>query len=90
MKKVVGLVLERGGIREFPFVWFWPDGAPGCVMMTHDVEGASGAAFCGELMDLDESFGVRSAFQVVPGRAVVVERRHEAAGRSWSSVAASR
>lgn len=66
MKRAAGLVLERGGAREIPFIWFWPDGAPGCVMMTHDVEGAAGAAFCGELMDLDESFGVRSAFQVVP------------------------
>ncbi len=39
MKRAVGLVLERGGVTEFPFIWFWPDGAPGCVMMTHDVEG---------------------------------------------------
>ena len=59
-------MLERGGVREFPFIWFWPDGAPGCVMMTHDVEGPAGAAFCDELMDLDERFGIRSAFQVVP------------------------
>lgn len=66
MKRAVGLVLERGGIRELPFVWFWPDGAPGCAMVTHDIEGAEGAAFCGGLMDLDDSFGVRSAFQVVP------------------------
>jgi len=66
MKRVVGLMLERCGIREFPFIWFWPDGAPGCVMMTHDVEGPSGSAFCGQLMDLDDQFSVRSAFQVVP------------------------
>jgi hypothetical protein len=66
MKRAAGLVLERGGAREFPFIWFWPDGAPGCVMMTHDVEGAAGARFAGELMDLDDEFGVRSSFQVVP------------------------
>jgi hypothetical protein len=66
MKKAAGLVLERGAVHEIPFIWFWPDGAPGCAMVTHDVEGAEGAAFCGELMDLDDSFGVRSAFQVVP------------------------
>ena len=59
-------MLERGGIREFPFIWFWPDEAPGCVMMTHDVEGAEGARHCDELMRLDEGFQVRSAFQVVP------------------------
>ena len=66
MRTAVGLVLERGGVRELPFIWFWPDGAPGCVMMTHDVEGAGGAAFAARLMDLDERFGVRSSFQVVP------------------------
>jgi hypothetical protein len=66
MRSAVGLLLERGGVREFPFIWFWPDGAPGCVMVTHDVEGAAGSRFCGELMDLDDRFGIRSSFQVVP------------------------
>ena len=66
MKQAVALVLERCGIRELPFIWFWPDGAPGCAMMTHDVEGPAGAKFCGQLMDLDGQFGIRSSFQVVP------------------------
>ena len=66
MKRAAGLVLERGGAREFPFIWFWPDGAPACVMMTHDVEGPEGAKSCGQLMDLDCQFGIRSSFQVVP------------------------
>jgi hypothetical protein len=35
-------------------------------MMTHDVEGAGGAASCDELMALDVQFGVKSSFQVVP------------------------
>jgi hypothetical protein len=66
MRRAVCLLLERGGAREFPFIWFWPDGAPGCVMLTHDVEGAAGATFCGQLMDLDDQFGIKSSFQVVP------------------------
>jgi hypothetical protein len=66
MRLAAGLVLERGGVSEFPFIWFWPDGAPGCVMMTHDVEGNSGSSFCDGLMDLDAQFGVRSSFQVIP------------------------
>ena len=61
-----GLALESRRIERIPFIWFWPDGAPSCAMMTHDVEGAAGAAFCGELMDLDDSFGIKSAFQLVP------------------------
>lgn len=66
MKQAAGLVIERGGVSELPFVWFWPDGAPACVMMTHDVEGAIGTAFCDQLMDLDESFGIKSSFQIIP------------------------
>lgn len=34
--------------------------------MTHDVEHAKGRNFCGELMNLDERFSVRSSFQIVP------------------------
>ena len=66
MKRVAGLLLEHGTVRELPFIWFWPDGAPGCAMMTHDVEGPAGADFCGQLMDLDERAGIRSSFQVIP------------------------
>jgi hypothetical protein len=66
MRQAVGLLLEQGGLDGLPFVWFWPDGAPGCAMMTHDVEGASGARFCDQLMDLDDRFGIKSSFQVVP------------------------
>jgi hypothetical protein len=35
-------------------------------MMTHDVEGPAGRDFCGALMDLDESFDIPSAFQIIP------------------------
>ena len=66
MQEVMALLLKHSGARRVPFVWFWPDGAPGCAMMTHDIESPAGEAFCDSLMDLDESFGIRSAFQVVP------------------------
>ena len=35
-------------------------------MMTHDVEGEAGIDFCDELMDIDDSFGIKSAFQLIP------------------------
>src|SRR5262249_50725537 len=66
MRTVLGLMLRKTGIRAIPFVWFWPDGAPSCVVMTHDVEGPVGGSFCETLMDLDDSFGMKSAFQIVP------------------------
>jgi hypothetical protein len=59
-------LMETAGLEEIPFVWFWPDGANSAAIVTHDVETASGRDFCGTLMDIDESFGIRSAFQVVP------------------------
>ena len=49
-----------------PFVWFWPEGKAGCAIMTHDVETASGLDFVGQLMDLDDSFGIKSSFQIIP------------------------
>jgi hypothetical protein len=35
-------------------------------MMTHDVEGQIGVDFCDELMNIDDSHGIKSAFQLVP------------------------
>jgi hypothetical protein len=34
--------------------------------MTHDVETTAGRDFCGELLDIDDSFGLRASFQIVP------------------------
>jgi hypothetical protein len=66
MRKTLALLLTQSGIRRLPFVWFWPDGAPSCAVMTHDIEGPAGRDFCGTLMDLDDAFDVKSAFQIVP------------------------
>jgi hypothetical protein len=66
MRHTVGELLRASGERRFPFIWFWPEGAPSCAVVTHDVEGPTGQAFCDQLMDLDEFFGIRAAFQIVP------------------------
>jgi hypothetical protein len=66
MHVALAAALRATGERAIPFIWFWPDAAPASVMMTHDVEGASGCDFCGHLMDLDESYGIRSSFQFIP------------------------
>src|SRR5580692_10897890 len=60
------LRLLQGSIGSFPFVWFWPRGYEGCVAMTHDVETAAGRDFCRALLDLNDSFGVKASFQLVP------------------------
>jgi hypothetical protein len=58
--------LKAQGVERIPFVWFWPDGAPSAAIMTHDVETTEGRDFCGILMDIDDAYGIKSSFQVVP------------------------
>ena len=66
MESTMALALKTAGRSSIPFIWFWPDGAPACAMMTHDVEGQTGIDFCDQLMDIDDSFGIKSAFQLIP------------------------
>jgi hypothetical protein len=66
LERLMVRVLEQTEQKTLPFIWFWPEAAAGCAVMTHDVEGRAGLDFCDELMDLDESCGVTSAFQIVP------------------------
>jgi len=60
------LSLRASGVDRIPFIWFWPDGAHGCVAMTHDVEEEAGRDFCPQLMDIDDSYGIKASFQIVP------------------------
>ncbi len=58
--------LQANRQERIPFIWFWPDGARASVMITHDVENLAGRNGCRELMDLDESYGFKSSFEIVP------------------------
>ena len=78
METAMTLVLKATGQASIPFIWFWPDAAPACGMMTHDVEGRAGLDFCDDLMNIDDSHGIKSAFQLIP-------EGHEEA---WSSTSA--
>lgn len=69
------LLMESSGLDKLPFIWFWPEGAPSCLMMTHDVETSAGRDFTAQLMDLDDSYGIKASFQVIPeGRYPVSDR----------------
>ncbi|MFZ3200886.1 MAG: hypothetical protein WA175_07025 [Candidatus Acidiferrales bacterium] len=70
-KEFLGLLMETSGMKNVPFIWFWPEGAPNCLIMTHDVETLAGRRFTSKLMDLDDSYGFKASFQVVP------EKRYE-------------
>jgi hypothetical protein len=62
------MALRSQGTNRIPFIWFWPEGASSCVIMTHDVETVAGRNFCSSLMDLDDRYGIKASFQVVPER----------------------
>jgi len=66
LERLLELPLQRGTVRAVPFIWFWPDGATSAVSMTHDVEHLAGRNFCSRLMDLDDSVGIKSSFELVP------------------------
>ena len=58
--------LRAQGLERIPFIWFWPDGASSCVIMTHDVETAVGRDFCATVMDLDDAYGIKASLSIVP------------------------
>jgi hypothetical protein len=74
IERTMVLALLAGRLDRMPFIWFWPHGTPSCTMMTHDVEAVPGQQFCAELMHLDDAYGIKSSFQIVPeGRYKVSE-----------------
>lgn len=66
MEFLMLLRLRAGGVDRIPFIWFWPEGKSSCAIMTHDVETEEGCKLCSPLMDIDDSFGIKSSFQIIP------------------------
>jgi len=66
LERVLVLAMKAQGIERIPFIWFWPEGASSCVIITHDVETKAGVRSVGRLMDIDEAFGIKASFQVIP------------------------
>ncbi len=70
------LLMKASGISRVPFIWFWPDGAPNCLIMTHDVETSEGSRSTSQLMDLDDSYGFKASFQVIPENRYAVSNEY--------------
>jgi len=66
MRGAMQLLLRTQQLDRIPFIWFWPGGASSAVTMTHDVETIAGRDFCQSLMNLNESFGIKASFQIIP------------------------
>lgn len=65
-ERLMALLLKAQGRESIPFIWFWPNAKAGCAIVTHDIETSAGLAFLDELMNIDESFGIKSSFQFIP------------------------
>jgi hypothetical protein len=68
LQTVLLLLLRSNPGKDIPFIWFWPDAHSSCAIMTHDIETECGRSFCPQLMDMNDSFRIQAAFQVIPER----------------------
>jgi hypothetical protein len=75
LEQLLLLSLRSSGAQRIPFIWFWPDGASSCAIMTHDVETSVGRDFCSTLMEIDDSFGIKASFQIIPEERYSVSRQ---------------
>jgi glycosyltransferase involved in cell wall biosynthesis len=71
-EQLLVLAMKSRELKKVPFIWFWPEGAPSCTILTHDVETSKGIDYCPQLMDLTDSFGIKSSFQIVPEKRYAV------------------
>ncbi len=81
-RQFIRLLLKTTGADRLPFIWFWPDGAPCSLIMTHDVETKAGRDFTSKLMDLDDSYGIKASYQVIPEERYSVPAEYIAGIRS--------
>lgn len=65
-EQLLRLSLRSQRLERIPFIWFWPDGASSCAVMTHDVETKQGRDFCARVMDLDDAHGIKASISIVP------------------------
>jgi hypothetical protein len=63
---LLGMLRSNVTTKRIPFIWFWPDGASSCAIMTHDVETEAGLKQCSALMEIDAAFGMPASYQFVP------------------------
>ncbi len=66
LDELLRLAMAARGVDRVPFIWFWPEGYSSALTMTHDVETEAGRDFTPTLMDLDERYGLKASFQVIP------------------------
>jgi len=76
LKKLLAVSLRSAQKKSVPFIWFWPQGATACTIMTHDVETKGGVTHCSQLMDIDQEFAIPASFQIVPEKRYHVSQEY--------------
>lgn len=59
-------IMVAAGRDSVRFAWFWPDGRPYAVALTHDVETGKGLAKVQQVAEQESELGLRSSFNLVP------------------------
>jgi len=72
LEELLVLAMQFLQTDRIPFIWFWPNGHKAGLIMTHDVETTAGRDFCNDLMDVNDAFGIKSSFQIVPEKRYTV------------------
>ena len=66
LERLLLLSMRAWKLDSIPFIWFWPDGAHSSAIVTHDVETTAGISCLPRLMDIDDEFGIKASYQLVP------------------------
>ncbi len=88
---ILRAILQASGADAIPFVWFWPEGKHAALILTHDVETATGRDAVPAFIDAEQSLGFVSSFNVVPHKYEVSpslleeiqSRGHEVGVHGW-------
>ncbi len=71
-ERLLVLAMKDAQVDRVPFIWFWPKEYSACAVMTHDVETTLGRDFSKQVMDIDDQFGIKASFQIVPEKRYIV------------------
>jgi len=65
---ILKLLMKSQGIKELPFLWFWPSGYQFALLLTHDVESSSGVRNIKKVIELEKKYGFKSSFNFVTNK----------------------
>ncbi len=62
--RALAALMSRWGTRDAWHLGFWPEGRSCCIVLTHDVESPRGLAAMERMAELEERYGLRSAWNL--------------------------